>query len=142
MAELPEATCDLRAMVLSVDDDMEEDLMQHGFEGLSYRVSIDHQGVKPGLPGLEQMPPRFVQRAQPLEPRLRIYFRPGRKPGKRLALDARQSDFLRSDDVGNEFSKSVGGVERSNDVECAEHLLVGPQVIGEETAQWRFIHAW
>ena len=142
MAELPEATCDLRAMVLSMDDDMEEDFMQHGFEGLSFRVSIDDQGIKPGLPGLEQVSPRFVQRAQPLEPRLRIHFRPGRKPGKCLTLDASQPDFLRSDDVGNEFSKSIGGLERSKDIECAEHAVVGPQVIGEETAQWRFIHAW
>ena len=142
MAELSEATCDLSAMVLSVDDDMEEDLMQHGFERLSFRVSIDHQGVKAGLPGLEQMPPLFVQRAHSLGPRLRIHFRPGRKPGKRLALDARQPDFLRSDDVGNEFSKRIGGVERSKDIEGAEHAGVGPQVIGEEAAQGRFIHAW
>ncbi len=142
MAELSEATCDLSAMVLSVDDDMEEDLMQHGFEWLSFRVSIDHQGVKAGLPGLEQTSPCFVQCAQPLGPRLRIHFRPGHKPGKHLALDARQPDFLRSNDVGNECSKRVGGVEWSKDLEGTEHAVVGPQVIGEEAAQWRFIHAW
>ena len=142
MAELPEATCDLRAMMLSMDDDMEKDLMQHDFEGLSFRVSIDHQGVKPGLPGVEQMLPCFVQPAQPLGPRKRIHFRPGRTPRKRLALDTRQPDFLRSDDVGNPFSKRIGGVERSKDIEGAEHAVVGPQVIGEEAAQGRFIHVW
>ena len=142
MAELSEATCDLGAMVLSVDDDMEEDLMQHGFERLSFRVLIDHQSVKPGFPGVEQVLPCLVQRTHLLGPRRRIHFRPGRKSGKRLALDARQPDFLRSDDVGNECSKRAGGVERSKDLECAEHAVVGPQVIGEEAAQWRFIHSW
>ena len=44
--------------------------------------------------------------------------------------------------MGNVFSKRIRDVERSKDVECAEHTVVGPPVIGEEAAQWRFIPAW
>ena len=58
------------------------------------------------------------------------------------ACDLRAMVLSVDDDVGNEFSKRIGGVEWSKDVECAEHAVVGPQVIGEEAVQLRFIHAW
>ncbi len=71
MAVLPEAPCDLCAVMLSVDDDVQEDLMQHCFEGVPFCVPIHDQGVKAGVPGVEQAQPCLVQRMQPLRPRYR-----------------------------------------------------------------------
>ena len=140
MAVLPEATCDLCAVMLSVDDDVQEDLMKHGFEGVPFGVAIHDQGAKAGLPGIEQAQPCLVQRLQLLWPRFRIHLRPGRKPGKVSASDARQPDLLGGDDVRDPSGDGLGGLQWSEHVDGAEHAMIRPQVIGEEAAQVSFCH--
>ncbi len=140
MTVLPEATCDLCAVMLSVDDDVQEDLMKYGFEGVPFGVAIHDQGVKAGLPGLEQALPCLVQRLQPLRPRFRIHLRPGRKPGKVSASDARQPDLLGGDDMRNPSGDRVGRFQGSEHVDGPEHAMVRPPVIGEEAAQVSFCH--
>ena len=131
---MPEVACDLRAMVLPMDNDVEEDLMQRRFERLPFGVAIFDQGVKARFPRVKQVEPRPVQGAKPFFPCFGVHVRPDRMPGRRVAPDACQPDFLSRDDVGNEFGQGVGGGEGCKVIKGGQHAAVGPQVIGEEAA--------
>ena len=129
MTQLPETSCDLCAMVLSMNDDVKEDLMQHRFKRVPFRVSIGDQVVEPALPGVEQVFPGVLQGGKAVRPRLRVDVRPGREPGKRLVLDARQPDFLGRNDVRQEFSQRVAGGKGTDDGEGFDGILIADGLV-------------
>lgn len=124
-------------MVLSMDDQVHNDVFQGRLEGIALRVGVGIAPVQGGRRILHEAPPRGVGRIQPRLPLRGGEARPEVSPSRRRVGHPRVPGFERGDEVAEEPGRRRVGGEGGAVENSLEDPPGRPAVVGEQTEDVR-----